>query len=315
MPQIADPNVLVGSSTADDAGVYRLSADLAIVQTVDFITPVVDDPRAFGMIAAANSVSDVYAMGAKPVCALNVVAFPQGCLPLSVLQDILRGGMAKMSEAEAPVIGGHTIDDKEPKYGLAVTGVVHPDRILRNAGARPGDRLILTKPIGSGVITTAAKNDEAPASALDAAIAVMTTLNRSAAETAARFAVHACTDVTGFGLLGHLREMVAASGVNARVRAADVPVIDGAEDAARADSFPGGSRRNKLAVADAVRWSDDLEEWQRLLLCDAQTSGGLLLSVTESDAEPLLDALLGRGVDAAEIGEVTGAGAGGVVVE
>lgn len=292
---------------------YRLSDEIALVQTVDVITPVVDDPATFGAIAAANSVSDIYAMGARPLYALAVVGFPKACLPLDVLAEILRGGAAKMAEAGVPVIGGHTLDDKEPKYGLSVTGIVHPDRVLTNAGARPGDRLILTKPIGTGLITTAAKRDQASQEVLDEAVRTMAFLNKPAAEVASEYRVSACTDVTGFGLLGHLREMVSASGVDARVYVSRVPVLPGVPELAEKDLFPGGTYRNMASVEGLVTWAPHLAEWQRLLLCDAQTSGGLLFGVSAQAAAAMLAALREAGVHAAEVGEVI-AGTGRVEV-
>jgi len=309
-----DPNVLVGTATADDCGVYRLSAETALVQTVDIITPVVDDPYTFGAVAAANAVSDIYAMGARPLYALNVVCFPRDRLPLEVLCDILRGGAEKMLEAGAPVIGGHTLSDDEPKYGLTVTGVVRPEKVLTNAGARPGDALVLTKPLGSGLITTAAKNDKAPLEVLERAVRVMTTLNRAAAEVTERFPVSACTDVTGFGLLGHLREMAAASGVRAIVRAGSVPFIDGVEELAVHDLFPGGAYRNQASLGSLVKWPDSLPGHRRMLLCDPQTSGGLLFALPAAACAGLLAALADAGVAAAAIGDLPGIGAGEIEV-
>jgi len=314
LPQTTDPNVLVGTATADDCGVYRLSAETALVQTVDIITPVVDDPYTFGAVAAANAVSDVYAMGARPLYALNVVCFPKGRLPLEVLCEILRGGADKMLEAGAPVIGGHSLADEEPKYGLTVTGIVRPDRILTNAGACPGDALVITKPLGSGLITTAAKNDKAPPEVLERAVLVMTTLNRAAAAVAERFPVNACTDVTGFGLLGHLREVAAGSGVRARVRVGSVPFIDGVEELAPRDLFPGGAYRNQASLGNLVKWPESLPEHRRMMLCDPQTSGGLLLALPEAACAGLLAALAEAGVTAAAIGEVLGSGAGEIEV-
>lgn len=302
-------------NTADDAGVYRLSPELALVLTVDIITPVVDDPYTFGAVAAANSVSDVYAMGGRPVCALNVVCFPRDCLPLEVLHAILSGAADKLAEAGIPIIGGHTIDDKEPKFGLAITGTVHPERVWTNAGARPGDSLILTKPLGVGVITTAAKNDKSAPAVLDGAIGSMTTLNRAAAEVAAAYDVHACTDVTGFGLLGHLREIVAASGVSATVWAVRVPLLPGARELAEEDLFPGGAYRTRESLEGVVRWREGLAQSEELLLCDPQTSGGLLLSVAGASVEALLHGLSERGIAAARVGEITAPGADAITVE
>ncbi len=300
--------MLVGAGTADDAGVYRLSPELALVQTVDIITPVVDEPRAYGAIAAANSISDIYAMGATPLCALNVVCFPSDCLPLDVLAEILEGAAAVQEQAGIPTIGGHTIRDQEPKFGLCVTGTARPDRVWTNAGARAGDRLVLTKPLGVGVITTAAMSDKAPAEVLAAAIASMATLNRHAAEAAKGFPIHACTDVTGFGLLGHLREMVDGAGVSVRLHAARVPVLPGARELAEADLFPGGAYRNRESVEAVTAWPDGLTAAEALLLCDPQTSGGLLFSVSPDAADALVASLDSHGVSAWEIGEVAARG-------
>jgi selenide, water dikinase len=301
-------------NTADDAGVYRLSPELALVQTVDIITPVVDDAYTFGAVAAANSVSDVYAMGGRPVCALNVACFPRGCLPLEVLHAILSGAAEKLAEARVPIIGGHTIDDQEPKFGLAVTGTVHPERIWTNAGAQPGDCLVLTKPLGVGVITTAAKNDKAAHSVLEGAIASMITLNRLAAEVAATVTVHACTDVTGFGLLGHLREIAQASGVSATVWASSVPLLAGARELAEEDLFPGGAYRNRESLEGIAHWQAGFSQAEELLLCDPQTSGGLLLSLPPAGLDALLEGLSERGIRAARVGEVTDRSAGAITV-
>ena len=302
--------MLVGTCTADDAGVYRVREDLAIVQTVDFFTAVVDDPYTFGQIAAANALSDIYAMGARPITALNVIAFPEGKMPLKVLTDILRGGLDKTLEARTSIIGGHTIKDDVPKYGLAVTGLVHPDQVLTNAGARPGDRLFLTKPIGSGIVATAIKQGRTSAEEEAEIIAVMAALNRGAADAMAGIDVHACTDVTGFGFLGHLHEMAEASGVSARVRSAAVPILDSARRHAGGGAVPGGSRANLAFVEPCVRFEDGIDEITRLLLADAQTSGGLLIAVAPGDADRLAERLRAAGVLAAEVGEITAGRAG-----
>jgi selenide, water dikinase len=314
LPPIVDPAVLVGTATSDDAGVYRLTPDMALVQTVDVFTPVVDSPYWFGAIAAANALSDIYAMGAEPKLALNFAGFPRSRLPLDVLGEIFRGGGDKCTEAGVAVIGGHTIDDPEPKFGLAVTGFVHPDRIVTNAAARPGDRLVLTKPLGMGVITTGIKQGRTPDAAADEAIRVMAALNRGAAEAMIEVGASAATDVTGFGLLGHLREMTRAAGVRARVRANAVPVLDAAWALARAGAVPGGTQRNREALSDAVVW-DDVPEDAQLILCDAQTSGGLLIAVPEARVDALVDALRRRGTPAAaNIGEIIDAGFGAITV-
>jgi selenide,water dikinase len=300
-----DPMALVGTETSDDAAVYRRSADEAIVSTVDFFTPVVDDPYWFGRIAAANAFSDVWAMGGRPLFALNLVAWPVGTLPMEQLGEVLRGGAETAALAGASILGGHSIDDPEPKYGLAVTGVVHPDRILRNVGARPGDRLLLTKPLGAGVATTAIKRALAPPDLVERVVALMATLNRAAGELlAASGQVHALTDVTGFGLLGHGWEMASGSGVALRLRASAVPILDGVRPLAEQGIFPGGSKANAAWVKPHVVFDAAVDEPTRLLLADAQTNGGLLAAVPADAAPGLLAALRAAGVPAAEVGEV-----------
>lgn len=283
-----------------------MTEDLAIVQTVDFFTPIVDDPYTFGQVAAANALSDVYAMGAKPLTALNLVGFPVDKLPRGVLADILRGGADMVRRAGAILIGGHSIDDPVPKYGLAVTGVVHPQRVLTKAGARAGEKLILTKPVGVGIITTGIKNGKASAAAAQAAIKAMATLN-DAAEILHDFGVRGATDITGFGLLGHASEMARGSGLAFRIRAGAVPVLPHVFDLVREKSVPGGSRSNLkyLTSHDYVLFDGIVSEEQRIVLCDAVTSGGLLIAVPEDRAAGLAAALLERGTLAAEvIGEV-----------
>jgi selenide,water dikinase len=303
LPPITDPNVLVGPETRDDAGVYRLTDGLALVLTVDFFTPIVDDPRAFGQIAAANSLSDVYAMGGRPIAMLSIVGFPRDKLPLTVLGEVLRGGAEKAQEAGVSVVGGHSIDDAEPKVGYAVVGLVNPARIWRNTGARPGDALVLTKPLGTGIISTAIKQAKAPERAVTAATRTMTTLNRAAAEAAATVPVHAATDVTGFGLLGHLRAMTLGSKVRVRLRVARIPLLPDVVALAEAGLVPGGTKRNLHAVAETVRWDPGLSEPLRAVIGDAQTSGGLLFATP--DGPGLLRALAAAGIDeAAQIGEV-----------
>jgi selenide,water dikinase len=304
LPEITDPNVLVGPRTADDAAIYRVSDELALIQTVDFFTPVVDDPYQFGAIAAANSLSDVYAMGGRPVMALNVVGFPRGsdATPMSMLAEILRGGAEKAREAGIDIVGGHTVDDKEPKYGLCVTGFVHPKKYWANVGGAAGDRLVLTKPIGTGIVTTAMKGGIAGEEAMRAAIETMATLNRAAAEVGRKVGVRACTDITGFGLLGHLREML--GGVGARIRLSAVPLLPGARELAAGGSIPGGTRRNKESLDRVVNYHDAIDEIDRLLLCDAQTSGGLLFAVDPSKFEDMLSGLAEAGVSAAAIGKL-----------
>ena len=300
--------MLVGAATSDDAAVYRLSDELALVATLDFITPVVEDAETFGAVAAANALSDIFAMGARPIFALNVVNFPREKLPLHYLESILRGGASVASEAGIPILGGHSVDDPELKYGMVVLGLVHPDRVVSNAGARVGDVLVLTKPIGIGIITTAIKADVADEATVDGALRLMTTLNRSAAEVMVQVGVHAATDVTGFGLLGHLTEMVNGSRVGARVYADRVPVLPGARALAERGLVPGGSRRNRDSLAEVLRWADDVDDVTQLVLCDAQTSGGLLIAVPADRADALVHRLEAAGtLAAARIGEVTDA--------
>jgi selenide,water dikinase len=308
LPKTEDPRALVGHDTSDDAAVYRLDAEQAIVETVDFFTPVVDDPYWFGRIAAANAFSDVWAMGGRPLFALNVVGWPVGKLPMEMLGEVLRGGAETARLAGASILGGHSIDDPEPKYGLAVTGLVHPDRVLRNVGARPGDVLLLTKPLGSGILTTAVKRDLATPAQLDRAVEVMSGLNRAAGEVlAASGAVHALTDVTGFGLLGHAWEMARGSGVVLRFRAGAVPVLEGVHDLAARDVVPGGSKANLRWVTPALRVADGLAPTLPIVLADAQTNGGLLAAVDPARAEAVLAALRSAGVPAVAVGEAVSA--------
>jgi selenide,water dikinase len=288
LPRQHDPDLLVGMDTADDAAVYRLRDDLALVSTADFFTPIVDDPYDFGRIAATNALSDVYAMGGTPLTALNLVAYPLADLGGEVLREILRGGQDAAAAAGVAVVGGHSIDDPEPKYGLAVTGTVHPDRIVRNSTARAGDWLWLTKPVGGGVATTALKRDLAPDGLIERTVEVMTTLNRDAAEAAVAAGASAMTDVTGFGLLGHLHELTLASGVAAELDAAAVPPIEGVLELLAGDEPPiaGGTRRNRSWVEPNVDWDSDVPEELRWLLCDAMTSGGLLIAAPQGANAP-----------------------------
>jgi selenide, water dikinase len=280
--------VLVDASTSDDAAVYRIDAQRALVATVDFFTPIVDDPYDFGRIAAANALSDIYAMGARPRFALNLFGFPRDLLGTGMLEQIVRGGGDIALEAGIAVIGGHSVDDHEPKFGMCVIGEADPALITRNSGARAGDVLILTKPIGTGVIGTAIKNDAAPDDVVRAAVASMTTLNRGAAEAMLRVGVSAATDITGYGLLGHLRNMLRASGVSATLSTDAVPLLDGAAELAAAGFIAGGTRRNLEDASPDVVWDDELTELQQLLLCDAQTSGGLLIAVPADRVDALL---------------------------
>ena len=304
LPKQFDPNVLVGFDTADDAGVYLLSPELALVQTVDFFTPIVDDPYTFGQIAAANSLSDVYAMGGRPISALSIVGFPNTGRDVGILEQILQGGLAKMQEAGCTVIGGHSIGDEEIKFGYAVTGVINPQRVLKNVGAQPGDRLILTKRLGTGVIGTALKQDAATKAAVDAAILSMCTLNRAGMELALPFEVHAATDVTGFGLLGHAREMAVGSQVSFAIDSAQIEFLPQARELAKGGFLPGGLKRNLEFIGGCVEFAPDVPEEVRNLLFDPQTSGGLLFSVASKDATKILESLRAGGVDAQQMGEV-----------
>ena len=300
LPRVTDPNVLVGSATADDAAVYRLTDDTALVLTTDFFTPIVDDPYDFGAIAAANALSDVYAMGGRPITALNLVGFPDE-LDASILGDILRGGAEKAKEAGIDLVGGHTIKTDEPIYGLAVTGIVHPARVVTNAGGRPGDALVLTKPIGVGIVSTAAKQDKDDRDAIKEAIRLMGTLNRSAAEAMLAVGVSAATDVTGFGLLGHLRNVAAASNCAATIWLDGVPVIAAAWDYVRAGIVPGGTHANWRFLTEWASYEADVDKNAQLVLCDAQTSGGLLIAVPEAKAKALVQELENRGTPCAAI--------------
>ena len=304
LPAIVDPNLLVGISTGDDAAVYRMDDETAIISTVDFFPPIVDDPFIFGEIAAANALSDVYAMGGKPIIALNIVGFPVD-LPHDILGEILKGGASKAEEAGVLIVGGHTVDDAEPKYGMSVTGVVKPGRQVTNTGACPGDVLVLTKPIGTGIITTAGKQERVSADTLDAAVAVMAELNRAASEAMMKVGVHACVDITGFGLLGHLRLIAQGSAVSAKVSVGAIPVIEGVRELLDAGIAPGGTHRNLESLAGIVDWHADIMEQTQILLADAQTSGGLLIAVAPQKLDALLGALADAGVQMkAVIGEV-----------
>ena len=304
LPKQFDPNVLVGFDTADDAGVYQLSPELALVHTVDFFTPIVDDPHTFGQIAAANALSDVYAMGGRPISALSIVGFPNSGRDVGILESILQGGLAKMQEAGCTVIGGHSIGDEEIKFGYAVTGVVDPRRVWKNVGARPGDRLILTKRLGTGVIGTALKKDAADRASVDAAIQSMCTLNRAAMETALPFEVHAATDVTGFGLLGHAREMALGSKVSLVLDSTRIEFLPRARELAQQGFLPGGLQRNQEFISDCVEFAPSVPEEVKALLFDPQTAGGLLLAVAPHDAERLLENLQQKAGGAQPVGEV-----------
>ena len=304
LPIMKHPELLVGMETGDDAAVYRIGEDCALIFTADYFPPIVDDPFDFGAIAVANALSDVYAMGGRPLLALNLVNFPAD-LSRDILVAVLKGAYSKAEEAGLLIAGGHTIIDKEPKYGLAVIGLVRPGEQIANSGAKPGDPLVLTKPIGTGIITTAGRQDAADPGVLAEAIRQMSVLNKAASEAMQRTGVHACTDITGFGLFGHLREMVEASGVDARVYVSRVPVLPGARELAVQGIVPGGTRRNLESLQDAVVWDPSVDSVDRLLLCDAQTSGGLLMAVPPDHLDTLLMELRQAGVETASvIGEI-----------
>src|SRR5690606_20850856 len=314
-PASPNPDLLVGLDTSDDAGVYKLTDDLAIVQTLDFFTPIVDDPYSFGQVAAANAISDIYAMGGKPLTALNIVAFPIATLEKKILAEILRGAADKLQEAGATLVGGHSIDDKEPKFGLAVTGTVHPDKVRTNAGAKPGDTLMLTKPIGVGILTSSLKKGLLSEDEITNVTNVMTTLNKTAAETMEPFNVHACTDVTGFGLLGHASEMAKGSKTGIRILKNEVPILDRVRELAEQGIIPGGTKNNFAHLEGAVTFPETMDQIDQWILCDAVTSGGLLISVAGEEAQELLNALQSAGVLARIIGEVFAEQPGHVVVE
>jgi selenide, water dikinase len=300
-----DPNVLVGFDHADDAGVYQIAPDTALVQTVDFFTPIVDDPYTFGQIAATNSLSDVYAMGGRPLTALALVCFPEKA-DLAILERILAGGLSKMMEAGCTVVGGHSIRDEETKFGYSVTGLIDPRKVLTNGGAQPGDALVLTKAIGTGVISTAIKKQKAELAWIERAIDSMTTLNKKAAEMLAAkpYRVHGMTDVTGFGLIGHARELALASNVSLELRAASVPILSGALDCVRAGHVPGGLKANRDFAECMVEYAADIDHDLKTLLFDPQTAGGLLISLAAGDADELVTQLRAQNLAAARVGEV-----------
>jgi selenide,water dikinase len=303
LPPIVDPNVLVATAGRDDAAVYRIAPDRALVATVDFFTPIVDDPTEFGAIAAANALSDVYAMGARPLFALGITAFPREKLGTGLLEKIVAGGAAKMTEAGTAIVGGHSVDDAEPKFGYSVIGEVHPDRVVGNDGARAGDLLYLTKPLGSGLVATAIKRGLCPRALEREAVAMMTTLNRAASEAMVAAGATACTDVTGYGLIGHLANLKGG----ADIRLGAVPFMSGVRELAEKDLFPSGSRRNHAAYRDQVDWGG-IAEMDQMMLCDAQTSGGLLVAIPPDRAAAFEAALDGGPYPAARIGTINGHG-------
>jgi len=305
LPLERHPHLLVGTETADDAGVYQISDEMALVQTVDFITPIVDDPFLFGQIAATNAISDVYAMGGKPLTAMNIVGYPRRSLDISILTEILRGGLAKVHEAGAVLLGGHTVEDAELKYGLSVTGTVHPQRIVTNRGAREGDVLILTKPLGTGIIATAHKAEMAEDRIFQGAVASMVRLNGIASEAMGEYDVHACTDVTGFGLLGHASGMAKGCGLSFRLFYPRVPILEGAREYAARGMVPGGAYCNQEFFLRQISISLKIPEPERIILFDPQTSGGLLIALPSSEGEKLLRTLRDKGIPGASlVGEV-----------
>ena len=309
-----DPRVLVDASQRDDAAVYRLADGRALVVTLDFFTPIVDDAYDFGRIAAANALSDVYVMGGRPLFALNLLSFPRDLLSEGLAEEIVRGGAEKAREAGIPVLGGHSIDDAEPKYGMVAVGEVDPDAMLTNDGARAGDDLVLTKPLGSGIVATAIKAGACPADVLRGAVEMMAHLNRAASEAALTAGARAATDVTGYGLIGHLGNMLRASGVAARIDAASVPVLDGVVDLVAGGHVPGGTRRNQDDAAESVSYAAEVDEATRTLLADAQTSGGLVIASPPGRTAALLAELEARGEQGAVFGSVTEGPAGRIEV-
>ncbi len=308
LPPFLHPDLLVGTETSDDAGVFRLRDDLAIVNTVDFFTPIVDDPYTFGQIAAANALSDVYAMGGDPTTALNIVGFPKGKLDLEILTDIIRGGSERVRAAGAVVVGGHTIIDEELKYGMAVTGVIHPDRVIRNVGVQPGDALVLTKALGTGIISTALKRRKASPASVRAAVRSMVRLNDTASAVMRTFPVHACSDVTGFGLLGHAFEMASGSGVTIVLEARALPLLPGARRLAQRGYLTGGCRRNRDYLKNKTSIDPKIPPDLVDVAFDPQTSGGLLIAVAADQADALVDELRAKGIDAAaRVGYATAA--------
>lgn len=313
--QTHDPNLLVGLDTSDDAGAYKLTDDIAMIQTVDYFTPVVDDPYMFGQIAAANALSDVYAMGGKPTTVMNIVGFPITVLPPEVLANILLGAADKTKEAGAIIVGGHSIDDQEPKFGLSVTGLAHPDRIFKNVGALPGDVLVLTKPIGVGILTTGIKRDAVTEAQEKAVTETMAELNNIAAEHLEALNPHAVTDVTGFGLLGHSFEMAKGSDVTFELQMANVPMLEGTRDLADKGIIPGGSKANERWLKDEVDFSTSISDVEKSILCDAITSGGLLIALTSEEANSYVNSMEQAGKQATIIGTVLEKGEKPIVVK
>ncbi len=315
MPKVTDPRVLVGHEWADDACVYQLNDEQAVVQTLDFFTPIVDDPYLFGQIAAANAISDIYAMGAKPIFALNIVGFPLAQLGHDVLATILKGGADKAGEAGIFVVGGHSIDDAEPKYGMCVTGVVHPKKIMSNSGAKAGDKLVLTKPLGVGVLTTAVKRELRTEAQIEPAIQSMAAINRPGGEAIHEVGASAATDITGYGLAGHLHEVAHASGVSMKLHFDALPVLPEVMELLKQGCFPGGTKKNWLYFRQWIDFAEGLTHEEQLLVCDAQTSGGMVISVPSDKCDALVASLKQHNALAASvIGEVTAGSAGRITV-
>jgi selenide,water dikinase len=312
---ISDPNLIVGMERGDDAGVYKLREDLAIIQTLDFFTPIVDDPYTFGQVAVANSLSDVYAMGGKPVVAMNIICFPINKMDISILQEVLKGGLAKMREAEVLLVGGHSVEDDELKYGLSVTGIVHPEKVWGNQGAIAGDKIVLTKPLGSGIISTALKGKAVDQGLADKCIEVMTSLNKRASELMKAVDIHACTDITGFGLLGHVCEMIEGSDVGMVIDSSAVPYFHEVKELVEMGMVAGGLHRNKKFRMHMVDVAPHVPDYVIDVFFDPQTSGGLLFSLPEDQAEDIVRNMHAEGIeDAAIVGEVTGKPKGKILV-
>jgi selenide, water dikinase len=316
LPLISDPNLITGFEHAEDAGVYKISEGLALVQTLDFFTPTVDDPFTFGQIAAVNALNDIYAMGGKPITAMNIVCFPIKTMDKSVLREVLRGGLDKMREAGVLLVGGHSVEDDEIKYGLSVTGTIHPDKVLFNSGAKPGDSLILTKPLGTGIVSTAIKGGEDDKVLVEKAITSMTKLNKKASELMiANGGIHSCTDITGFGLLGHACEMIEGENVGLRINSAAVPIFAGVQELVKSGFVPGGLYRNKDFRLKQIEQKDTCPDWILDVLFDPQTAGGLFFSVSAKEAPHLIKKMHQSGIaDAAIVGEVLSDNSGKIVV-
>ena len=316
LPLIKDPNLLTGFEHAEDAGVYKISDDVALVQTLDFFTPTVDDPYTFGQIAATNALNDVYAMGGKPITAMNIVCFPVKTMDMAVLREVLRGGLDKMREASVLLVGGHSVEDNEIKYGLSVTGTIHPDKVWFNRGAKPGDSLILTKTLGTGIISTAIKGGEADAQLVAKAIACMTQLNKNAAQLMIdQGSIHACTDITGFGFLGHACEMIEDENVGLRINSAAVPIFSGVQELVESGYVPAGLYRNKNFRISQIEKKDTCPDWILDVLFDPQTAGGLFFSISANEAQGLIQKMHQGGIaDAAIVGKVVSENPGKIVV-